>query len=38
MRYIAEVDDLQFPIEILDEHHVRFGGDVLQVDLATVSG
>jgi acetyl/propionyl-CoA carboxylase alpha subunit len=38
MRYIAEVDGLQFPIEILDEHHVRFGGDVLQVDLATVSG
>ena len=38
MRYIAEVDGLQFPIEILDEHHVRFGGDVLQIDLATVSG
>jgi acetyl/propionyl-CoA carboxylase alpha subunit len=38
MKYIAEVDDLQFPIEILDEHHVRFGGDILQVDLATVSG
>ena len=38
MRYIAEVDDLEFPVEILDERHVRFGGDVLEVDLAAVSG
>jgi biotin carboxyl carrier protein len=38
MRYIAEVDDLEFPVEILDEHHVRFGEEVLDVDLATVSG
>ena len=38
MKYVAEVDDLEFPIEILDEHHVRFGGEVLEVDLATVSG
>jgi biotin carboxyl carrier protein len=38
MRYLAEVDELEFPIEILDEHHVRFGGDVLKVDLAAVSG
>src|SRR5512137_707616 len=38
MRYISEVDDLEFSVEILDEHHVRFGGDVLEVDLAAVSG
>jgi biotin carboxyl carrier protein len=38
MRYISEVDGLEFPIEILDEHHVMFGGDVLEVDLAAVSG
>jgi biotin carboxyl carrier protein len=38
MKYIAEVDGLEFPVEILDEHHVRFGGDVLEVDLAAVSG
>jgi biotin carboxyl carrier protein len=38
MKYVAEVDGLEFPIEILDEHRVRFGGDVLQVDLATLSG
>lgn len=38
MRYISEVDGLEFPVEILDDHHVRFGGDVLEVDLASVSG
>jgi biotin carboxyl carrier protein len=38
MIYISEVDGLEFAVEILDEHHVRFGGDVLEVDLAAVSG
>jgi acetyl/propionyl-CoA carboxylase alpha subunit len=38
MKYIAEVDDLEFPVEILDEHHVRFGEEILNVDLAAVSG
>jgi biotin carboxyl carrier protein len=38
MRYIAEVDGLEFPVEILDEHHIRFGENVLEVDLAAVSG
>jgi biotin carboxyl carrier protein len=38
MKYIAEIDDLEFPVEILDEHHVRFGEQVLRVDLETVSG
>jgi acetyl/propionyl-CoA carboxylase alpha subunit len=38
MKYIAEVDGLEFPIEILDEHHVCFGGEILEVDLAAVSG
>ena len=38
MKYIAEVDGLEFPVEILDEHHVRFGENVLEVDLAAVSG
>ncbi len=38
MRYISEVDGLEFPVEILDEHHVLFGGVVLEVDLAAVSG
>jgi biotin carboxyl carrier protein len=38
MRYIAEVDGLEFPIEILDEHHIRFGKEILEVDLAAVGG
>ena len=38
MRYISEVDGLEFPVEILDENHVRFGENVLEVDLAAVSG
>jgi biotin carboxyl carrier protein len=38
MKYVAEVDGLEFPVEILDEHHIRFGDNVLEVDLAAVSG
>jgi biotin carboxyl carrier protein len=38
MNYISEVDGLEFAVEILDEHHVLFGGDVLEVNLAAVSG
>ena len=38
MKYIAEVDGLEFPVEILDEHHIRFGDNILEVDLAAVSG
>jgi biotin carboxyl carrier protein len=38
MKYIAEVDGLEFPVEILDDHHIRFGKEILEVDLAAVSG
>jgi acetyl/propionyl-CoA carboxylase alpha subunit len=38
MKYIAEVDGLEFPIEILDEHHICFGKEILEVDLAAVGG
>ncbi len=38
MKYIAEVDGLEFPIEILDEHHICFGKDILEVDLVAVGG
>ena len=38
MKYIAEVDGLEFPVEIIDDQHVRFGEQVLEVDLAAVSG
>ena len=29
---------LEFPIEILDEHHICFGGEIIEVDLSAVSG
>lgn len=38
MKYIAEVDDLEFPVELVDERHVRFGDQILEVDLSAVSG
>lgn len=38
MKYIAEVDGLEFPVEILDEHHLRFGKEILDVDFTAVSG
>lgn len=38
MKYIAEIDGLEFPVEIVDERHVRFGEETLEVDLAAVSG
>jgi acetyl/propionyl-CoA carboxylase alpha subunit len=38
MKYKAEVDGLEFSLEILDEHHICFGKEILEVDLAAVSG
>ncbi len=38
MKYLAEVDGQEFPIEIMDEHHICFGGEIIEVDLAAVSG
>ena len=38
MKYIAEIDGMEFPVEILDEHHIRFGEEIIDVDLAAVSG
>ncbi len=38
MIYNAEVDGLEFTVEILDERHIRFGEAVLEVDLTAVSG
>jgi acetyl/propionyl-CoA carboxylase alpha subunit len=37
MKYIAQVDGLELPIEIVDEHHICFGGEILDVDIAAVS-
>ncbi|MCS7009843.1 MAG: biotin/lipoyl-binding protein [Anaerolineales bacterium] len=38
MKYIAEIDGLEFPIEILDEQHIRFGEEVIETDLSAVNG
>jgi biotin carboxyl carrier protein len=38
VKYVAEIDGMEFPVEILDEHHVRFGDEIIEVDLAAVSG
>jgi len=38
MKYIAEVDGLEFLVEIIDEQHVRFGDEILQINLAAVNG
>jgi biotin carboxyl carrier protein len=38
MKYIAEIDGAEFPVEIIDEHHVRFGEEIIEVDLASVGG
>jgi biotin carboxyl carrier protein len=38
MKYIAEVDGQEFPVEILDDHHVRFGEEILEFDLSAVNG
>jgi len=38
MKYIAEIDGMEFPVEIIDDHHIRFGNEIIEVDLAAVSG
>ena len=38
MKYITTVDDQQFEIEVVDEHHIRVGDRLLQVDFESVSG
>jgi biotin carboxyl carrier protein len=38
MKYVTTIDNQQFDIEVVDEHHIRIGGRLLQVDFETVSG
>lgn len=38
MKYITTVNDQEFEVEILDEHHVAVNGKVYEVDMAAVSG
>jgi biotin carboxyl carrier protein len=38
MKYITTIDSKEFEIEVVDEHHVRVGGQLLRVDFESVSG
>ena len=38
MKYITTIDEKQFEIEIVDDHHVRIGDRLLEVDFESVSG
>ena len=38
MMYYVEIDGMEFPVEIIDEHHVRFGEEIIEVDLVAVGG
>jgi len=38
MKYIAEIDNLEFPIEVLDDKSVLFGDECISVDIASVKG
>jgi biotin carboxyl carrier protein len=38
MKYITTVDDKEFEIEVIDERHIRVGGQPLEVDFESVSG
>ncbi len=38
MKYITTIDNQQFEIEVVDEHHIRIGERLLQVDFEPVSG
>jgi biotin carboxyl carrier protein len=38
MKYVATIEDREYPVEIIDEKHVRLGDQILEVDFAPVSG
>ena len=38
MKYISTVNDIEYTIEIIDEHHISVNGRVLTVDFNPVSG
>ncbi len=35
--YIVRIGDREYHIEVLDDHHVRLNGEIIEVDLATLS-
>lgn len=38
MKYITTIDNKEYEIEVVDEHHIRIGDRLLQVDFEAVSG
>src|SRR5688572_4268294 len=38
MKYVTTVNDKEFMIEVVDEHHVRIGDRLIQVNFEPVSG
>ena len=38
MKYVTTIDNQQFDIEVVDEHHIRIGERLIQVDFESVSG
>jgi len=38
MKYITTIDDKPYEIEIVDDHHIRIGNRLIEVDFETVSG
>lgn len=38
MKYVTTIDEKLFDIEVVDEHHVRIGDRLLEVDFESVSG
>lgn len=38
MKYVTTIDNQQFDIEVVDEHRIRIGDRLLQVDFESVSG
>ena len=38
MKYVTTIDNQEFQIEVVDEHHIRIGDRLLKVDFEPVSG
>jgi biotin carboxyl carrier protein len=38
MKYVTTIDSKIFEIEVVDDHHIRVGGHLLEVNFETVSG
>lgn len=36
MKYIATVNGQEYPVEIIDEHHIRLNGSVKEIDMVAI--